>query len=161
MVAAAAPGEIIAAREVHLANLSVLPVNVDAWQLSYRSNNSRDEAIPAVATVIKPRGTIDGVRNLPSLQPAEDSLGQYCAASYALQQWSVPAPLTGQVVAPLQFLEARPRSPRDGPSYCRTTRARTPPTRPGPSRAASPWTESGRRRTSTPSVCPAGRPRSD
>ena len=48
VVAAAEPGEIIAAREVHLANLSVLPVNVDAWQLSYRSNNSRDEAIPAV-----------------------------------------------------------------------------------------------------------------
>ncbi|SEC47937.1 lipase family protein [Rhodococcus koreensis] len=107
VVAAAEPGEIIAAREVRLANLSVLPVNVDAWQLSYRSNNSRDEAIPAVATVIKPRGTIDGVRNLLSLQPAEDSLGQYCAASYALQQWSVPAPLTGQVVAPLQFLEAQ------------------------------------------------------
>ncbi|RZK95932.1 MAG: hypothetical protein EOP30_02125 [Rhodococcus sp. (in: high G+C Gram-positive bacteria)] len=52
VVAAAEPGEIIAAREVRLANLSVLP--------------------------------------------------------YAVQQWSVPAPLrTGQTVAPLQFLDAQ------------------------------------------------------
>ncbi|MFC9552140.1 TetR/AcrR family transcriptional regulator [Rhodococcus sp. NPDC056960] len=34
VVAAASPGEILAAREVHLANLSVLPVSVDASQLS-------------------------------------------------------------------------------------------------------------------------------
>ncbi len=35
IVAAKAPGEIIAAREVRVANLGLIPVNVDAWQVSY------------------------------------------------------------------------------------------------------------------------------
>ncbi|GGL35713.1 hypothetical protein [Nocardia jinanensis] len=35
----------------------LIPLSVDAWQVSYRSNNSRDEAIPAVASFFgKPIG---------------------------------------------------------------------------------------------------------
>ncbi|MET0195635.1 MULTISPECIES: lipase family protein [Nocardiaceae] len=104
IVSAADPGQIIASRPVNVANLGVLPVNVDAWQLSYRSNDSRDEAIPAVATVLKPRGYVPG-RPLLSFQIAEDSLGAYCASSYVLQQGSIPWPLTGAITGGAQFLE--------------------------------------------------------
>lgn len=104
LVASKAPGEIIAARQVNLANAGLIPINVDAWQVSYRSNNSRDEAIPAVATVLKPRGSTPD--KLVSMQIAEDSLAAYCAPSYAVQQWSAAA-FVGQIVAPLEFVIAQ------------------------------------------------------
>lgn len=50
-VSAAEPGEILAARQVNLANFWLIPLNVNAWQLSYRSTNTRGEPIAAVATV--------------------------------------------------------------------------------------------------------------
>ncbi|MGY2061793.1 lipase family protein, partial [Nocardia gipuzkoensis] len=56
VVASKQPGEIIAAREVHLAFYSAVPFNIDAWQLSFRSTNTRGEPIAAVTTVMKPRG---------------------------------------------------------------------------------------------------------
>jgi triacylglycerol lipase len=105
IVEAHAAGDIIAARPVTVANLGLIPVNVDAWQLSYRSNNARGEAIPAVATVLKPRGEAMEDRPLLSYQIAEDSLGGYCASSYVLQQGSIPWPLTGAVTGGGQFLE--------------------------------------------------------
>ena len=46
VVAAKKPGELIADRRVHVAALSVIPINVDAWQISYRSTNTRGEPIP-------------------------------------------------------------------------------------------------------------------
>nr|WP_228836697.1 lipase family protein [Nocardia brasiliensis] len=104
VVAAKAPGEIIAARQVNVANAGLIPVNVDAWQVSYRSNNSRDEPIPAVATVLKPRGSAPD--KLVSMQIAEDSLAAYCSPSYAVQQWSL-ATFVGQIVAPLEFVIAQ------------------------------------------------------
>lgn len=106
VVAATAPGAIIAARQVRVADFGLLPIDVDAWQVSYRSNNSRDEAIPAVATVIKPRGQAAQPRKLLSVQLAEDSTAGYCAPSYALQHLSV-APLAGQIVVPAEFLFAQ------------------------------------------------------
>ncbi|MFF2088037.1 lipase family protein [Nocardia sp. NPDC058176] len=106
VVAATAPGAIIAARQVNIADFGILPVDVDAWQVSYRSNNSRDEAIPAVATLIKPRGQAVEPRKLLSVQMAEDSTAGYCAPSYALQHLSV-APLAGQIVVPAEFLFAQ------------------------------------------------------
>ncbi|NMO04336.1 triacylglycerol lipase [Gordonia sp. TBRC 11910] len=90
------PGQLIAARRVNLATLSVLPLNVDSWQVSYRSTNTRGEAIPAVATVIKPRGKAKrGPSRLLSYQVAEDSTAQYCAPTYQLQLASIPGNLTG------------------------------------------------------------------
>ncbi|MGW5313409.1 lipase family protein [Nocardia thailandica] len=106
VVAAAAPGEILAVREVRIADFGLLPVDVDAWQVSYRSNDSRDEAIPAVATLIKPRGQSPEPRKLLSVQLAEDSTAGYCAPSYALQHLSV-ASLAGQIVVPAEFLFAQ------------------------------------------------------
>ncbi|MEV5647661.1 lipase family protein [Nocardia sp. NPDC052254] len=104
IVAAKAPGEIIAAREVHVANLGAIPINVDAWQVSYRSGDSRDRPIPAVATVLKPRGSAPD--KLVSMQIAEDSLAGYCAPSYAIQHLSA-GPLLGQIVAPAEFVIAQ------------------------------------------------------
>ncbi|WP_069165328.1 lipase family protein [Nocardia altamirensis] len=105
IVAAKKPGEIIAAREVHLAFYSVLPFNIDAWQLSYRSTNTRDQPIAAVTTVMKPRGDNKGEpRNLLSYQFPEDSNANYCAASYALQQASVPGTISGQFDIPFEFV---------------------------------------------------------
>nr|WP_245717314.1 lipase family protein [Nocardia jejuensis] len=104
VVASKAPGEIIAARRINAANAGLIPVNVDAWQVSYRSNNSRDEPIAAVATVLKPRGSAPD--KLVSMQIAEDSLAAYCSPSYAVQQWSAAAAV-GQIVAPLEFIIAQ------------------------------------------------------
>lgn len=104
LVASKAPGEIIAARQVNVANAGLIPVNVDAWQVSYRSNNSRDEPIAAIATVLKPRGSAPD--KLVSMQIAEDSLAAYCSPSYAVQQWSA-ATAVGQIVAPLEFVVAQ------------------------------------------------------
>lgn len=108
LVAAAQPGDILAARRIDVANFSLLPVNVDAWQVSYRSNNSYDQPIAAVTTLLKPRGEVPrGTRNLLSYHLAEDSTGQYCAPSYAVRQWSIPGTITGQVVASAGFLEVQ------------------------------------------------------
>ncbi|WP_425303174.1 lipase family protein [Nocardia wallacei] len=104
IVAAKAPGEIIAARQVDVANLGLIPVNVDAWQLSYRSTDTRDAPIAAVTTVLKPRGSAPD--KVLSVQIAADSLAQYCSPSYALRQWSV-APFVGQIVAPAEFVIAQ------------------------------------------------------
>ncbi|WP_433662380.1 lipase family protein [Nocardia sp. CA-128927] len=105
VVASKQPGEIIAAREVHLAFYSIVPFNIDAWQLSYRSTNTRDEPIAAVTTVMKPRGDNAGrPRNLLSYQFSEDSNAQYCSPSYALQQASIPGFYTTQYVIPYEFI---------------------------------------------------------
>ncbi|WP_210755677.1 lipase family protein [Gordonia paraffinivorans] len=101
-----APGELIAARRVHLAALSVIPINVDAWQISFRSTNTRGEPIPAVATVLKPKGPAKpGPSKLVSWQSAEDSTALYCAPSYALQQASIPGALTGSVDSAYEVLQ--------------------------------------------------------
>ncbi|MFI6998560.1 lipase family protein [Nocardia sp. NPDC050175] len=103
-VAAAQPGEILSARQVNLANAWLIPLNTRAWQLSYRSTNTRGEAIPAVATVIVPyRPAPSGQRGLVSFQIAEDSLSQNCAPSYALQMGSLPNPLNP--IHQLEFIE--------------------------------------------------------
>ncbi|MCP2278690.1 lipase family protein [Nocardia amikacinitolerans] len=103
-VAAAQPGEILRARQVNLANFWLIPLNVKAWQLSYRSTNTRGEPIPAVATVIVPhRPAPTGERGLLAFQFAEDSLSVNCAPSYALQMGSLPNPLNP--VIPFEFIE--------------------------------------------------------
>lgn len=106
LVQATTPGGIIAARQVNLGTFSVVPLNVDAWQVSYRSNNHLGQPIAATATVIKPRGATPdgGPRHLVSFQMAEDSLAQYCSPSYALQLGSVPSPVTGAVTVGAEFL---------------------------------------------------------
>ncbi|AUH68282.1 MULTISPECIES: lipase family protein [Gordonia] len=105
-VAAAAPGEILRARRITPANFGVAPINVDAWQLTFRSTDTRGRAIPAVTTILKPRGTTTGPRKVVSMQIAEDSTAGYCATSYAVQHLNA-GPLLGQVVAPAELLIAQ------------------------------------------------------
>ncbi|MFI6166953.1 lipase family protein [Nocardia sp. NPDC051052] len=105
-VAAAQPGEILSARQVNLANFFLIPLNVRAWQLSYRSTNTRGEPIPAVATVIVPyRPSPTPDRSLVAFQFAEDSLSQNCAASYVLQMGSLPNPTNPVISA--EFVEVQ------------------------------------------------------
>ncbi|WP_334024368.1 lipase family protein [Nocardia terpenica] len=105
-VASAQPGDILAARQVNLANAWLIPLNVNAWQLSYRSTNTRGEPIAAVATVIVPhRPASTGQRGLLSFQFAEDSLSQNCAPSYTLQMGSLPNPLNPVIAA--EFVEVQ------------------------------------------------------
>ncbi|MEV6274410.1 lipase family protein [Nocardia sp. NPDC051832] len=106
VIANTQPGGLIAARQVNVANFGIIPLNVDAWQVSYRSNNTAGQPIPAVATVLKPRGVAPEPRKLLSVQIAEDSLAGYCAPSYALQHLSVAA-FAGQIVAPAEFIFAQ------------------------------------------------------
>lgn len=93
IVAAKRPGEIIAAQRVNLAYNSVWPVNVQAWKISYRTNNSRGEPITGVATVMRPARS-GNAKALLSYQIAEDSGGQYCRPSY-LMQFGSPGLLAG------------------------------------------------------------------
>lgn len=106
VVAAAEPGEILAARRITAANFGVVPIHVDAWQLSYRSTDSRGEPVAAVTTLLTPRGGTTGPRKIVSMQLAEDSLAGYCSTSYAVQQWSAGA-LAGQIVVPAELLIAQ------------------------------------------------------
>ncbi|MFC9892915.1 lipase family protein [Nocardia sp. NPDC127579] len=106
VVANTPPGGLIAARQITVANLGIIPLNVDAWQVSYRSNNTAGQPIPSVATLLKPRGVSPEPRKLLSVQIAEDSLAGYCAPSYALQFLSV-ASFAGQIVAPAEFVFAQ------------------------------------------------------
>ncbi|MFC9786879.1 lipase family protein [Rhodococcus sp. NPDC127528] len=101
------PGEIIAARAVNVANFGAIPVNVDAWQLSYRSTNTRGEPVAAVTTVLEPRGQARGGGKLLSFQIAEDATAQYCAPSYAMQLASVPTVVTGSQIVSAEFLEVQ------------------------------------------------------
>lgn len=90
-IAAAQPGEILRVRSILPAFFGLVPLNVDAWQLLYRTNDSHGQAIATVTTVLKPRGAApEGGRKLLSYQIAEDSAAQYCAPSYVVQHGSLP-----------------------------------------------------------------------
>ncbi|KIA63670.1 hypothetical protein [Nocardia vulneris] len=61
-----------------------------------------------MAPLLAPRGAgSGGVRDLLSYQMPEDSTAQYCAPSYAVQQWSIPGPITGQPGNSAFFLEVQ------------------------------------------------------
>ncbi len=89
------PGEIIAAREVRPAFESLIQPDVDAWQLSFRSTNSKDEPIAAVTTVMKPRG--GSPTNLFSFQVPEDAVAAHCAPSYTTQVLALPPNYAGTI----------------------------------------------------------------
>lgn len=102
----ARPGQILAARRINAATFGVIPLNVDAWQVSYRSTDSHGAPIAAVSTLLKPRGATRGPRKVVSMQLAEDSTAGYCSPSYTVQQWSVSS-FAGQIVVPAELLIAQ------------------------------------------------------
>ena len=89
-IAQYAPGQIVASRAVPGVNLFGIPVPVDAWQISYRTNDSHDQPELAVTTLVVPKAawTGSGPRPVVSLQTPEDSLGTQCAPSYQIASGS-------------------------------------------------------------------------
>ncbi|WP_454196281.1 lipase family protein [Nocardia sp. Marseille-Q1738] len=81
------PGGILRAREVRLAVLTVLPLNVRSWQLLYRTTDLFGRPAAAVTTVLLPAGA-DPNRSRPlvSLQFYYDSASPDCAPSFVLRQ---------------------------------------------------------------------------
>ncbi|MCC3327387.1 lipase family protein [Nocardia abscessus] len=81
------PGEILRAREVRLAVLTALPLNVRSWQLLYRTTDLFGQPAAAVTTVLLPAGA-DPHRSRPlvSLQFYYDSASPDCAPSFVLRQ---------------------------------------------------------------------------
>lgn len=73
------PGEVIRSRQVTAAGFA----DTTAWQLAFRSTNSRGEPIAAVTTVLLPAGEAPD-RPLVSYQPFVNSLGTRCAPSHSL-----------------------------------------------------------------------------
>ncbi|MBL1079612.1 lipase [Nocardia sp. 2] len=100
VVAAAEPGQILRSRAVSPALFGFLHLNIDAWQLLYRTTDSHGEPVATVTTVLVPRGPApESGRKLLSYQIAEDSLPQYCAPSYVLQSGAIPANYVGSIEA--------------------------------------------------------------
>ncbi|MFI5778088.1 lipase family protein [Nocardia sp. NPDC051570] len=109
------PGQVIDARKVNLAGLGVFgPLDVDAWQLSFRSNNTRGVPIPAVTTVVRPKIGSATNRKLLSFQVPEDSLATHCAPSYNFQLASVPANYMGQYEPFAEFIQPLQQAARQG-----------------------------------------------
>ncbi|WP_167768880.1 lipase family protein [Nocardia sp. CS682] len=90
------PGAILRSREVRLAALTVLPVNVRAWQLLYRTTDLNEQPTAAVTTVVLP-ALADPNRSRPlvSLQFYYDSANLDCSPSFVLQQGAGLAGLEG------------------------------------------------------------------
>ncbi|PWI42580.1 lipase family protein [Streptomyces sp. ICBB 8177] len=79
-----APGQIVATRPVSVTLLG-LPTGTDAWQISYRTNDSHGQPELTVTTLMVPGGAASGSdRPVVSLQAPEDSTGSQCAPSYTL-----------------------------------------------------------------------------
>ncbi len=75
-------GAVLGSRSIALLGL---PIPVSAWQLRYRTTDSRGAAVADVATVLVSPLPWAGPRPLLSYQIPEDSLGTRCAPSYALR----------------------------------------------------------------------------
>ncbi|WP_406234027.1 lipase family protein [Nocardia sp. NBC_01009] len=83
------PGTILRSREVKLAVLTLLPLNVRSWQLLYRTTDLFGKPTAAVTTVVLPAGADPNrTRPLVSLQFYYDSASPDCAPSFVLQQGS-------------------------------------------------------------------------
>ena len=81
-----APGAILRSRAVRIGLLGVIPQQVSAWQLLYRSNDMNDEAEAAVTTVLLPEGAdLDAERPLLAFESAVDATAEQGAPSYALR----------------------------------------------------------------------------
>lgn len=85
-IARFANGQVLASRVVDAKSFE-LPLPTRAWQVKYRTENSKNRPTATVTTVLVPlipwRGT--GPRPLVSYQTAEDGVTGRCAPSYALR----------------------------------------------------------------------------
>ncbi|MFB7720389.1 lipase family protein [Nocardia sp. NPDC056100] len=85
--AAQDPGTVLRSRPVELALLGVIPQQVTAWQLLYRSSDLHGDPEVAVTTVLLPKGANpDAERPLLAFGAAIDAVTDRCAPSYALRR---------------------------------------------------------------------------
>lgn len=82
-LAAATPGSVLKSRPVDVKQLQLLPLNVTAWQLLYRTTAADGSPYAAVTTVMIPRGPAKP-RPLLSYQSATDATLRVCNPSYGL-----------------------------------------------------------------------------
>ncbi|MBF6328969.1 lipase family protein [Nocardia transvalensis] len=86
-LAARPPGTILRSRPVEVALLGLVPQQVSAWQLLYRSNDLHGRPEAAVTTVLLPAGADPAEqRPLLAFQSAIDAVTDRCAPSYALRR---------------------------------------------------------------------------
>ena len=80
------PGQIVGTRPVPDVTVAGVSVPLEAWQISYRTNDSNNQPEMAVTTLVVPEVPWlgGGSRPVVSLQSAEDSLGTACAPSYLI-----------------------------------------------------------------------------
>ncbi|MEC3957370.1 lipase family protein [Nocardia sp. CDC153] len=84
-----APGTIIRARRVELGLLGVIPQQISAWQLLYRTNDVHGEPEAVVTTVAQPAGADPAApKRLVSYQCAIDVVVARGLPSYCLRQGS-------------------------------------------------------------------------
>ena len=80
------PGEVLDARPVEVRGFRRV-IRADAWQVKFRSTDTRGAAVSGVTTVMIPRGPFNGsVRPLLSYQRAIDRLGAAADPSFTLRQ---------------------------------------------------------------------------
>ncbi|MFD0684454.1 lipase family protein [Actinomadura fibrosa] len=86
------PGQIVATRKI-TPKVGDYASTTDAWQISYRSNDSHMAPNLIVTSLLVPKKawTGGGARPIVSVQAAEDSTGTQCAPSYGLSSGSVIA----------------------------------------------------------------------
>jgi pimeloyl-ACP methyl ester carboxylesterase len=99
------PGTVLRYREVSTTAYFVFPMGGQAWQLMYRSTNTKGQAVANVTTVMVPSNAPPAGRVLLSYQTAYDGLSLRCAPSHELLHGSAaeagliaPALLKGWVV---------------------------------------------------------------
>jgi hypothetical protein len=82
-----APGTVLRTRPVSVAAFAALPQKAQAWQILYRTTDTKDNPQATVTTVLLPSGAKPSAsRPLLSYQVAEDSAAPQCAISYQLRQ---------------------------------------------------------------------------
>ena len=92
------PGEVLDARPVEV-RVFRRQIKADAWQVKFRSTDSRGAAVSGVTTVMIPRRPFKGsVRPLLSYQCAIDSLGATGDPSYTLRHGNGELPLMVRVL---------------------------------------------------------------
>ncbi|MCO6009361.1 lipase family protein [Actinoallomurus purpureus] len=79
------PGQVVDDRKI-TPKTGDMADTTDAWQISYRTNDSHDHPELAVTTLLVPKKawTGGGPRPVVSVQAAEDSTGTQCAPSYGI-----------------------------------------------------------------------------
>lgn len=84
-----AKGQVIASRQID-AKVYELPLPVTAWQVKFRTENSKGRPSASVTTILQPTSAWSGPgpRPLVSYQFAEDGVTGRCAPSYALRAGS-------------------------------------------------------------------------